>query len=260
MKLENKTDWNTADLRRIIYRAFRDELLRDTRPDRIRATTMGKTRLARVTVTVTYRRGSGQGVSGLASIGGTWARLYVPRPARKWGAGLFHKSLAQTATHEAAHVRGLRHKAMKGTWLYSGPIPDHAFPWAIGPLRVNPPKAPADPITRLEARRMARLADLEKKVATWTRKMKLAKGKLQKYTRALKRTRMVVAPAEDLAAKSGTRPGPPLELCATCDQPTGRAGAGDGSLFLMDGSGPYCPDCYGAKGGWTEEEPSGDGK
>lgn len=36
----------------------------------------------------------------------------------------------------------------------------------------------------------------------------------------------------------------PLEYCAQCEEPTGHAGAGDGSLYTDEGEGPYCDRCY----------------
>ncbi len=36
-----------------------------------------------------------------------------------------------------------------------------------------------------------------------------------------------------------------LERCCDCDEPTGNAGRGDGSLFAS-ASGPYCEECYPA--------------
>jgi len=38
-----------------------------------------------------------------------------------------------------------------------------------------------------------------------------------------------------------------LERCSECDEPTGRAGVHDDSLFLetpLDALGPYCLECY----------------
>ena len=35
-----------------------------------------------------------------------------------------------------------------------------------------------------------------------------------------------------------------LEMCVICDDATGNAGIMDGSLFDIDGVGPYCSDCY----------------
>lgn len=36
------------------------------------------------------------------------------------------------------------------------------------------------------------------------------------------------------------------EMCCKCDEPTGRAGKQDDSLYLEDGSGPYCEACFEA--------------
>ena len=39
-------------------------------------------------------------------------------------------------------------------------------------------------------------------------------------------------------------PGCTLEYCCECNQPTGRAGRGDDSLFGESGDGPYCYECW----------------
>lgn len=36
----------------------------------------------------------------------------------------------------------------------------------------------------------------------------------------------------------------PLERCCYCDEPTGKAGAGEGSLYCTCGCGPFCEECY----------------
>ena len=37
----------------------------------------------------------------------------------------------------------------------------------------------------------------------------------------------------------------PLELCFVCDEPTGRAGKGEDSLYCDEcDKGPYCPECF----------------
>ena len=46
------------------------------------------------------------------------------------------------------------------------------------------------------------------------------------------------------AAVNARYPGCTLEYCCACGLPTGRAGAGDDSLFDEEGGGPYCPDCW----------------
>ena len=35
-----------------------------------------------------------------------------------------------------------------------------------------------------------------------------------------------------------------LELCLDCDEPTGRAGRSDDSMYTPDGVGPFCEDCF----------------
>lgn len=35
-----------------------------------------------------------------------------------------------------------------------------------------------------------------------------------------------------------------LEYCCECDEATGNAGIHDGSLYLDDGTGPYCGPCF----------------
>ena len=39
-------------------------------------------------------------------------------------------------------------------------------------------------------------------------------------------------------------PGCTLEYCCECDQPTGRAGKGEDSLFTDNDEGPYCYECW----------------
>ena len=34
------------------------------------------------------------------------------------------------------------------------------------------------------------------------------------------------------------------ELCSRCDEPTGRAGAGDDSIYAENGDGPFCLPCW----------------
>ncbi len=36
-----------------------------------------------------------------------------------------------------------------------------------------------------------------------------------------------------------------LEYCCECEQPTGRAGEGEDSLYDDKGEGPYCEGCLG---------------
>lgn len=46
-----------------------------------------------------------------------------------------------------------------------------------------------------------------------------------------------------------------LEYCCECEQPTGRAGEGEDSLYdAVTGEGPYCEECYQEiLDGWHQE-------
>lgn len=35
-----------------------------------------------------------------------------------------------------------------------------------------------------------------------------------------------------------------LEYCIVCNEPTGKAGIDEDSLYDTDGSGPYCEHCF----------------
>jgi len=44
-----------------------------------------------------------------------------------------------------------------------------------------------------------------------------------------------------------------IERCCACDDPTGKAGPGDDSLYTDGGVGPFCDSCYtGAQ--WADAE------
>lgn len=49
---------------------------------------------------------------------------------------------------------------------------------------------------------------------------------------------------------------PTEERCMVCDEPTGRAGKGDDSLYRDDDTGPYCEECFDKPtGALTEHDP-----
>lgn len=51
------------------------------------------------------------------------------------------------------------------------------------------------------------------------------------------------------AAVNARYPGATQEECDRCASDTGKAGRLDGSLYLPNGEGPLCDDCYDAAGG-----------
>lgn len=49
----------------------------------------------------------------------------------------------------------------------------------------------------------------------------------------------------------------PLEHCCNCDEPTGRAGEGEDSLYTdIYNLGPYCEDCWNDALLWREQADS----
>jgi len=43
-----------------------------------------------------------------------------------------------------------------------------------------------------------------------------------------------------------------LEYCCVCDEPTGKAGPGDGSIYCDCGAGPFCTECWA--GHWCADK------
>lgn len=50
------------------------------------------------------------------------------------------------------------------------------------------------------------------------------------------------------AAVNARYPGTTLEYCWICEEPTGRAGRFDDSIFDDEGEGPYCEGCWAEHG------------
>ena len=46
------------------------------------------------------------------------------------------------------------------------------------------------------------------------------------------------------AAVNARYPGCTLEYCFKCGKPTGKAGAGEDSIFDDEGNGPFCDTCH----------------
>ena len=45
-----------------------------------------------------------------------------------------------------------------------------------------------------------------------------------------------------------------IERCVRCDEPTGRAGKCEDSLYLPDGEGPFCETHFREVGGFDESD------
>jgi hypothetical protein len=166
MKIINKTHWRTDHIRAILQGAARVEL----EPSKRRG----------LTVEVTYTGKRRSGSSGCAIIGGTWARVRLPKgpdqPNARWlrkmeasdqqklertgkkgtmvvnhlagftperaAADIRHNVLAFAfvACHEFAHIRGMRHAQMPSYYTWGKGWEDYVA-WAKDlPLDVTPPK------------------------------------------------------------------------------------------------------------------------
>jgi len=166
MKIINKTHWRTDHLKAILRIAAEVELEPAKRK--------------RLTVEVTYTGTRRGGSSGCAVIGGTWARVRIPKgpeqPNARWlrkmeasdqqkleqhgeKGTMVENHLAQftperaakelrynvlafasVACHEFAHIRGMRHSQMPSYYTWAGAWKDYVA-WAKDmPLDVTPPK------------------------------------------------------------------------------------------------------------------------
>ena len=112
-------------------------------------------------------------MSGHASCPGHYATIFVSSEA------INRVSLVHTLRHEFAHLRGMRHKQMRGSSLYT-----YAGDWwtscAWGdtlPLD----KAAATPWPTLDERRAKKLVHAERMLAQWERRAKIAAGRVKRW-------------------------------------------------------------------------------
>jgi len=156
MKLINKTQWQTRDLRAIISRVAKDELEPAKRKH--------------VTFTVVY--GHRGGSSGYATIGGYNAKIRIAAEDPDL------IDFAYTTGHECGHLRGLRHGADMHCARYSRKHGDHRafYSWAAElPLRKKAP------ITK--KRVVDKYAKTIYALARWQTKLKRAKTAIRKLER-----------------------------------------------------------------------------
>jgi len=173
MRIKNHTHWRTDDIRRAILPAIRRRLVEVptlARPETYR----------RLEVTIVYGNKGPTGVGGFA---------YYHRPDMTLTVGkagpIDAVDLASVAGHEADHNRGLKHGDMP-----NGGMHQRLESWsrhAVGMTirRAGPPQQ--DRATRAADRRDRRRRTAELKVVEWTRKTRLARTKLTKWQRALRR-------------------------------------------------------------------------
>lgn len=162
MRVNNKTDWDTRDLRRV----FTAVLQENRKHEGPFARTLN--------ITVVPARYGGY-YSGYAYFNTGSMRLRLPRP--KHGALDVFK-LAHLFEHELAHCRGYRHKGMctLNDWRHAKP---ESYPGLIGmTVRATPPKV--RPKVDHRQRRYARTLA---KIKSWKTKAKRAATALKKLER-----------------------------------------------------------------------------
>jgi hypothetical protein len=93
MRIENKTDWDTRDLKTLINRTMKEV---GVEHDRIRRIVINSQKRNRETF-----------ISGLATIGGSWIEMKLPR-----NPPIDVKRFVQVLTHEIHHNLGLQHDDM----------------------------------------------------------------------------------------------------------------------------------------------------
>jgi hypothetical protein len=176
LRLDNETDWDTGDLRRIVLACCK-------------AMGVGAARTVKL-----YRLASWL-YPGRASIGRPELRIGLPADTRR---PFNVKVFAQTLEHEIEHNLGLGHRNM-GRWSHKLVF------WAEG-MRVRPrlglrraprPQPTPEQVLVAKERRLTMIAD--SKVKEWTRKSRFARSKLTFWRRRL------LALELRMAAKGGAR-------------------------------------------------------
>lgn len=172
--IENRTGWQTRHLRVFVVRVLRDEM-----PD-----------ARTVTVTFTIRRRRGTYCTGFAYYHSGTMRVTVP------ATGIDPFDLAHVLGHEAAHLRGVRHRTM-GAIYKDRSSAQRFYPWAGAlPLALQPKPQRLT----LDARRAQRLAHARRKVDEWTRRARLAQNRVKRWQRRYRAQEALLARAAKVDA------------------------------------------------------------
>ncbi len=168
--ITNRTHWRTADLRAFVVRAGRMTFRPDEKP--VVQIEFVYNRQAR------YWRLDGVCSTGRAVIDGSRCKMRIPSRGP-----VDQVDLAGVLAHEFGHLRGLRHKDMKGPrWQRTGPAHREMYAWGAAlPLRTKeaPVKKRASPDERVEHTVML--------LQRWRAKKKRAETAIKKYETKLKR-------------------------------------------------------------------------
>jgi len=115
-----------------------------------------------------------RGVGGCGSVGGAWVRITLP-PQQTHAAG---RVVARVMLHEIGHNKRLRHSDM----IPCARIDVDSLPAALWRVRhlPEPKSTPKDVV-------VTRYVRAQKHLAEWRRKAKLARTKIAKYQKAVRR-------------------------------------------------------------------------
>jgi hypothetical protein len=188
MRIENRTNYRTADLRAIVAKVAADELA--DHPDKRK----------RLAVEIIHCR-TRTSVSGVAWRHGCRVRLRVPK--LKVDPILF----AWLAAHELAHVRGMGHRKMPASLNNYTAASRERWAWAAAfPIRPAAHPVEKSPLTALQARRDHAAAMLRKADT----RMKRAETIRLKWARRLRDANRKLALAEGATADTSTWGGRPV--------------------------------------------------
>jgi hypothetical protein len=208
VKIVNSTHWRTDHLRAFISRLVKEELCDRPQAQKILTVYVKYTRpgprRAAINPDEAWANGEywkhGGYSSGCATIGGFRMTIRLPKnhiPDKI--------DFAAVLGHELAHVRGLRHRDMRGAARYNR-IGNWREIYAWGnelPLEIEPPKPKPNRASKAVEREKSARRSLEK----WQRRLKLAKTKVRFYSTKVKyydRKKTVIAfPIAAAEAPSG---------------------------------------------------------
>lgn len=175
MDIENKTTWDTKDLRKVFQLVCINEAYTPRRIIVVYGTRI-----------IEYSKGNQRvGVSGVARIGSGWVKMKIPNSILIYESNENHnirvekltelngkviKRIAQVLAHELGHNRGLRHREMMRVSFINVDYIDGL----IIHRKSKPKNKEKDPIKE-------RYHNLLKKISQWETKSKRAKTYLKKY-------------------------------------------------------------------------------
>jgi hypothetical protein len=168
MRVENRTHWQTRDLRRFVTRIAQEVLTEVYRGEH-----------RGIDVRFAHYSGRGTACSGHAYLGGSFAHIGVPKDA------VDRVDLAHTLAHEFGHLSGLTHRDMAGgaMWQRVGDWRER-YAWANAlPLR----RKPARRRLGTRERREIQHSRLVARLARWERRAKRAATAIRKLRRQIAR-------------------------------------------------------------------------